>query len=91
MVMILWGKGNSLRFFKYLNIFQNVLYSCDGKAEFSASVFSVTWSFWNHYDKYADLLLKKHFWLLSMLKTVVMCNVFMETVIVWSVWYILSE
>ncbi len=31
----------------YLNIFWNVIYCCDGKAEFSASlpVFSVTWSF----------------------------------------------
>jgi len=31
-------------------------------------VFSVTWSF----SWYADLLLKKHFFLLSMLKTVVL-------------------
>ncbi len=32
----------------YFNIFLNVIYSCDGKSEFSAvinSVFSVPWSF----------------------------------------------
>ncbi len=33
-------------------------------------------SFW-----YADLLLKKHFWLLSMLKTVVLLHIFVETLI----------
>ncbi len=35
----------------YFNIFLNVIYSCDGKAEFSAvitPVFSVTWSFRYH-------------------------------------------
>jgi hypothetical protein len=35
----------------YLNIFWNVMYSCDGKVKFSATisqVFSVTWSFRNH-------------------------------------------
>ncbi len=34
----------------YFNIFWNVIYFCDGKAEFSAvitPVFSVTWSFRN--------------------------------------------
>ncbi len=32
----------------YFNIFENVIYSCDGKAEFSeviTPIFSVTWSF----------------------------------------------
>ncbi len=48
----------------YFNAFQNVIYSCDGKAEFSAPVFSVTLSeFIND-----DLVDKKHFFLLSMLK-----------------------
>ncbi len=32
--------------------------------------------------EYADLLLKKHFWLLSMLKTVVLLQ------ILWTSWYI---
>ncbi len=41
------------RWFFYFNIFYNVIYSFDGKAEFSAAitpVFRVTWSFRNHSD-----------------------------------------
>ncbi len=41
----------SFKLFCYFIIFQNVIYSFDGKAEFSAAitpVFSVTWSFRNH-------------------------------------------
>ncbi len=37
----------------YFNIFENVIYSYDDKGEFSAvvtPVFSVTWSFRNHYQ-----------------------------------------
>ncbi len=51
----------------HFNIFQNIIYFCDQSWIFSiiTPVFSVTWSFRNH----SDLLLKKHFWLLSMLKT----------------------
>ncbi len=44
-----------------------------------APVFSVTWSFRNH----SDLLLKKHFLQLSVLKTVVQCFIFL-----WKLWYI---
>ncbi len=40
-------------------------------------VFSVTWSFRNH----ADLQLKKHFLLLAMLKTAVLPNILVETMI----------
>ncbi len=40
-------------------------------------VFSVTWFFRNH----IELQLKKHFWLLSMLKTVVLFNVLVEIVV----------
>ncbi len=42
-------------------------------------VFSVTWSFRNHVN--TDLLLNKHFLLLSMLKTVVLLHIFVKTVI----------
>ncbi len=52
-----------------------MVYSCDGKVEFSAAitpVFSVTWSFRNH-SNMLILLLKKH--LLSILKTVVLLNI----------------
>ncbi len=44
---------------------------------FTKSSFSVSQSFRNH----ADLLLKKHFSLLSMLKTVLLLNIFVETMI----------
>ncbi len=49
------------------------------KTEFSEAitpVFSVTWSFRNH----SDLVLKKHFWLLLMLKTVALFNMFVKYV-----------
>jgi len=46
----------------------------DGKVEFSASLFIVTWSFRNH----SDLLLMKHL-LWSMLKTVVLRHILVET------------
>ncbi len=60
----------------YLNAFYNVIYSCD---EFSASLLQSSAS----HDPsevfcYADLLLKKHLWL-SLLKTVVLLNIFVET------------
>ncbi len=45
--VILW---NIITVF-YSSIFSNIIYSCDGKAEFSAAVtavFSITWSFRNH-------------------------------------------
>jgi len=49
----------------YLNIFSSIIYSCDGKAKFSASLLqSVKWSF-----RYHSNMIKKHFLLLSMLKT----------------------
>lgn len=32
---------------KYSNIFYILFYSCEGKADFSAAIFSVTWSFSN--------------------------------------------
>ncbi len=34
----------------------------------------------NHSDQYADLVLRKHYLLLSMLKTVVLPNIFVETI-----------
>ncbi len=37
----------------YFNVFKSVIYSLDGKAEFSSaitSVFSVTWCFWDHFE-----------------------------------------
>ncbi len=61
----------------YFNVFSNVIYSCDQSYIFSifTPVFRVT-------QKYADLLLKKHFWL-AMLKTVSLLYIFVtfETVI----------
>jgi len=51
------------------------------KAEFQHHYSSVTWSFRNHYI-YTDLLLKKHFFSLLMLKTVVLLNFFYEN------WYV---
>ncbi len=39
-------------------------------------VFNVTWSFRNQYN-----MLKKHFLLLSLLKTVVLLKIFVETII----------
>ncbi len=35
------------------------------------------------YAEYADKWLKKHFWLLSMLKTVVLLHIGVETMILW--------
>ncbi len=35
------------------------------------------------YAEYADMWLKKHFWLLSMLKTVVLLHIGVETMILW--------
>ncbi len=51
--------------------FKSKMYSCDGKAEFSAAitpVFSVTWSFRNHSN--IPISAQEHFLLLSKLKTV---------------------
>jgi len=54
----------------HFNAFKNVIYSCDGKAEFLASFQSlVSWSFRNHSD---NLVLKTRFLLLSVLKSVVL-------------------
>ncbi len=55
----------------YFNILWNVIHSCDQNWIFSIipPVFSVTWSFRNHSNML--IMFKKHFWLLSMLKTVV--------------------
>jgi len=48
---------------------ENVNYSCNGKTEFSASFL------------YAKLLLNTYFLLLSIVKNVVLLNIFVETVI----------
>ncbi len=42
-------KGAFIQMFFYLNIFWNVIYSCVGKAEFSAAT-SGMWCFKNHYN-----------------------------------------
>ncbi len=63
--------------FFYFNIFQKVIYFCDVKADVSSHYLSVTWSFRNHYN----MLIMKHFILLSKLKTVVLLKIFVETVI----------
>ncbi len=49
----------------YLNIYFTVIYSF-------TPVFSVTWSFRNH----CNILIKKHFWLLSMLNSRIQLNGF---------------
>ncbi len=55
-------------------------------------VFSVTWSFRKSFE-YADLLLKKHFWLLSVLKTVVLLHILVGAVIFFCriLWWIESS
>ncbi len=61
-----------------------MIYSCDGKVEFSVAItaeFSVTWSFRNH-SKYVDMLLNKHFLLLPQLKTVVL--IFVDFILFFS-------
>ncbi len=56
-----------------------MIYSSEGKAEFSVSM-SLESRFPSEIIlKYADSLLKKHFLSLSMLKTVVLCNTIVET------------
>ncbi len=70
-----YSKNNSTEKYYY----KLKLYSCDAKATFSDAiilVFSVTLSFRNM----LIFMIKKYFLLLSMLKTVVLLNVFMETV-----------
>ncbi len=57
-----------------MNICSNVIDFCD-----QSWIFGVMTSLQCHDP--SDLLLKKHFWLLSMLKTVVLPNIFVETVI----------
>ncbi len=47
----------NFKYFFYCIIFLNVIYSCGGKAEFSAAISPVF--------SLADLVLKKHFLLLS--------------------------
>ncbi len=50
-LLLKWNMNEMITMVFYLNIFYNVVYFCDGKAEFSAAitpVFSVTWSFRNH-------------------------------------------
>ncbi len=78
-----------------------LIYFCDQSWIFSiiTPVFSVTWFFRNHSNML--ILLKKHFWLLSMLKKVVLLFIFVEndstmnrkfkrTAFVWKVvrWYL---
>ncbi len=58
------------------------MYSCDGKAEFQQSFSSLqSHMILKKSFKYSDLLLKKQFLLLSMLKIVVLVNIIVETVI----------
>jgi len=67
----------------YLNIFKKVIYSCDNKAEFSASLLQscMTLQKSNNMLICSNCLqLNKHFLLLSMLKTVVLLNIFEETI-----------
>ncbi len=66
----------------YVNIYKNIIDCCDQSWIFSiiSPVFSVTWSFRNH----TNMLVKKHFWLLWMLKTVVMLYIYVENVILFS-------
>ncbi len=66
--------------FLFEYIFLNVIYSCDANLNFSiiTPVFSVTWSFRNHSNM--RICFKKHF-LLSVLKTLVLLHIFVETLI----------
>jgi len=52
----------------YFNVFENVFYSCDGKAEFSESIL-ICW------------FGGQETFLLPMLKTVAVLNIFVETVL----------
>ncbi len=45
---------------------------------FNSHYFSVTWYFRNHFNTF---ICKKHFLLLSVLKTVVLLNIYVETLI----------
>ncbi len=69
----MWSQYNKNIVMKYIQYIFYVIYSCDGKAEFSAVLSSLS------NDpleiSHADLLLKKHF-LLLMLKTIVLLNIF---------------
>ncbi len=65
----------------YFYLFYNIIYSGDGKADFSASlhlVFSVTWFFRNH----SNMLLKKYLFL-SMLKIAVQPYTFVVILIIF--------
>ncbi len=61
----------------YFNTFWNVSYFCDIKAQFSASLLLCHVILHN---SYAYLMLKKHFSLLSVLKTVLLLNIFVDFV-----------
>ncbi len=69
-----------------MNTFSNVMYCCDAKLSIITPVFSVTW-FFRKKIEYADLLLKKHLLLLSVLKTVVLHHTFVKILI----FFFLSE
>ncbi len=56
-------------YFKHYYIFY-VIYSCDGRTEFLAAITLV----------FSDFMVKKLPWLLSMLKTFVLLNIFVETI-----------
>ncbi len=58
------------KYISYFNILQNVMYSCDGKADFSASLHQSSGS--RDPSEITLILLKKHLWLWLMLKTVVL-------------------
>ncbi len=61
----------SLGYVKYLNVFKRIL--------LCLQLFSVTWSFRNHSNILICCL--KHFLLVSIFKTVMLLNIFVETVI----------
>ncbi len=70
--------GNIAKYYYYLKI-TVVIYSCDQSWIFSivTPVFSVTWYFRNN----SNMLIWKHFFLLSMIKTAMLLNILVETMI----------
>ncbi len=54
------------------------MYSSDAKVDFQKPLLQSSVSHDQKSFKYADLVLKKHFLLLSMLKTVVLLNIYVE-------------